>query len=246
MSAEDYDDFAVEYDEENATSLLNAYYERPAVLSLLGGVSGRRILDAGCGSGPLAAELVARGADVTGFDSSPAMVGLARRRLGPTAALTVHDLSRPLPYADGTFDDVVVSLVLHYLEDWDGPLAEIRRVLKPGGRLVASVNHPFVRQINAMHEDYFAVREYQEEVDLDGRTTTLTFWHRPLREVVRAVLDADLRLRVLDEPPPSPRTPVELVPPRIASGERSAFLCFLFLVAEKPVDDEPGRPGALG
>ncbi|WP_152191970.1 class I SAM-dependent methyltransferase [Georgenia satyanarayanai] len=234
MSAGVYDSFAVEYDEENANSLLNAHYERPAMLHLLGDVSGRQILDAGCGSGPLAAELVTRGADVTGFDNSPAMIELARRRLGRTVPLTVHDLSHPLPFADDTFDDVAASLVLHYVQDWDAPLAEIRRVLKPGGRLVASVNHPFVRQINALHEDYFATREYEEEVDLNGRTTTLTFWHRPLREVVRAVLDADLRLRVLDEPPPSSETPAEVMPPRIASGERSAFLCFLFLVAEKP------------
>ncbi|GAA2173868.1 class I SAM-dependent methyltransferase [Agrococcus versicolor] len=234
MGAADYDDFAVQYDRENAGNLLNAHYERPAVLRLLGDVSGRRVLDAGCGSGPLAAELIARGAEVTGFDSSPAMIELARRRLGPAVPLTVQDLSRPLPFEDEAFDDVVASLVLHYLEDWDAPLAEIRRVLKPGGRLIASINHPFVRQFNEPTEDYFATREYGEEVDLDGRTTTLTFWHRPLREIVGAILDADLRLRVLDEPPPSTETPGELLPPHIASGDRSAFLCFLFLVAEKP------------
>lgn len=234
MSADHYDDFAADYDAENATSLLNAYYERPAVLSLVGDVRGRRILDAGCGSGPLAAELVARGADVTGFDGSPAMIDLARRRLGGSVPLSVHDLTEPLPYADETFDDVVASLVLHYLEDWDAPLAEIRRVLKPGGRLVASVNHPFAQVLNAPDEDYFATRLYSEDIELNGQTTALTFWHRPLREVVRAVTDAGLDLRVLDEPGPSADTPPELVPPRIASGERSAFFCFLFLVAEKP------------
>lgn len=234
MSADDYDGFASDYDEENASSLLNAHYERPAVLALLGDLSGRRILDAGCGSGPLAAELVARGADVSGLDGSPAMVELARRRLGEVVPLTVHDLAEPLPYEDESFDDVVASLVLHYLQDWEGPLAEIRRVLKPGGRLVASINHPFVRQFNEPTEDYFATREYGEDVELNGRATTLTFWHRPLREVVRAVSDAGLALRVLDEPAPSPDTPADLMPARIASGERSAFLCFLFVVAEKP------------
>lgn len=234
MGADDYDNFAVDYDEENARSLLNAHYERPAVLNLLGDVNGRQILDAGCGSGPLAVELTARGATVAGFDSSPAMIELARRRLGPTARLTVHDLSQPLPYEDATFDDVAASLVLHYLQDWVAPLSEIRRVLKPGGRLVASVNHPFVQQFNEPAEDYFATREYGDEVDLNGRATVLTYWHRPLRDVIRPVLDAGLLLRVLDEPAPSADTPPELMPPRIASGERSAFLCFLFLVAEKP------------
>lgn len=41
------------------------------------------------------------------------------------------------------FDDVVASLVLHYLEDWGPTLAELRRVLRPGGRLIASVSHRF-------------------------------------------------------------------------------------------------------
>lgn len=48
----DYDSFAEAYSAENETSLVNAYYERPAMLALTGDVAGRRILDAGCGSGP--------------------------------------------------------------------------------------------------------------------------------------------------------------------------------------------------
>ena len=91
------------------------------MLRLAGDVQGRRILDAGCGSGPLAAALVARGAEVTGFDGSPAMLELARRRLGDSAQLRVHDLAQPLPYQSETFDDVVASLVLHYLKDWREP-----------------------------------------------------------------------------------------------------------------------------
>jgi ubiquinone/menaquinone biosynthesis C-methylase UbiE len=72
---------------------------------------------------------------VTGFDSGAAMLKLARRRLGDDADLLLADLSRPLPFPDGAFDDVIVSLVLHYLKDWTAPLAELRCVLKAGGRL---------------------------------------------------------------------------------------------------------------
>lgn len=57
---------------------------------------------------------------------------------------------------------------------------------------------------------------------------------RPLHQVVRAVVDAGFDLRVVDEPEPSADTPRELLPPRIADGERSAFLSFLFIVAHKP------------
>jgi len=103
------------------------------MIGLAGDVDGHRVLDAGCGSGPLSAALSAKGAIMTGFDSSPAMLEFARQRLGATADLYLADLSKPLPFADGSFDDVVSSLVLHYLEDWSAPLAELRRVLKPGG-----------------------------------------------------------------------------------------------------------------
>lgn len=232
MSADHYDAFATSYEAENATSLLNAHYERPAMLRLAGDVRGRRVLDAGCGSGPLTLALRERGAVVTGLDGSPAMIELARRRLGEDVPLHVADLAEPLPFSDGTFDDVVASLVLHYLEDWVAPLAELRRVLRPGGRLLVSVNHPTARLLNAPTEDYFATRRYVEEVELDGRPTDLVFWHRPLSTITRELTAAGFRLTVLEEPAPSPDTPVEILPPRIASGERSAFICFLFLVLE--------------
>ena len=156
----DYDSFAEAYSAENEASLINGYYERPAILDLAGDVAGRRILDAGCGSGPLSAALRDRGAIVTGFDSSAGMLELARRRLGAGADLHVADLGRPLPFPDGAFDDVIASLVLHYLEDWTAPLAELRRVLRPGGRLIAAVNHPFAlphaRARPGPSADYFA------------------------------------------------------------------------------------------
>src|SRR5215207_7690714 len=156
MKADHYDGFAESYSMDNESSLFNAYYERPAMIDLAGDVNGHRVLDAGCGSGPLSAALLAKGAIVTGFDSSSAMVKLARQRLGENAALHVADLSQPLPFADGAFDDVVVSLVLHYLRDWTAPLAELRRVVKPGGRVIVVVNHPVLLKMVHRETDYFA------------------------------------------------------------------------------------------
>ena len=120
------------------------------------------------------------GAIVSGFDSSSAMVGLARQRLGPDVDLQVADISRSLPFADGAFDDVVVSLVLHYLQDWTAPLAELRRVLKPGGRLLLSVNHPRILESSDPSADYFSVTQYSDEYTFDGQRAVLTYWHRPL------------------------------------------------------------------
>jgi ubiquinone/menaquinone biosynthesis C-methylase UbiE len=230
VKADHYDSFAESYSTENESSLENAYYERPAMIDLAGDVNGRRVLDAGCGSGPLFAALRAKGAIVTGFDSSPAMVELARRRLGDDAALHVADLSRPLPFADGAFDDVVVSLVLHYLRDWTEPLAELRRVLKPGGRLMLSVNHPLLYKWINPSADYFAITQWSEEYTFSGQSAVLTYWHRPLHVMTAAFTEAGFRLSVISEPPFSPDTPRELLPPDF--GNRAAFLSFIFFVLE--------------
>ncbi|MFC5176061.1 class I SAM-dependent methyltransferase [Nocardioides taihuensis] len=230
MTTADYDRFAEAYAVENETGLFNAHYARPAVLDLAGEVSGRRILDAGCGSGPLAAALRDRGAVVTGFDASAAMVDLARRRLGEDADVRVADLAAPLPYADAAFDDVVASLVLHYLEDWSGPLAELRRVLEPGGRLILAVNHPAAYAIVYPEADYFATTRYSEDYNFDGQTVWLTFWHRPLHAMADAFAAAGFRIATISEPPPAPDTPPEVLPPGLEEGQ--SFMCFLFFVLE--------------
>ena len=222
----DYDEFAESYARENETSLLNAYYERPAMLGLAGDVAGRRILDIGCGTGPLAEQLAKRGAMVAGFDTSSAMIELARRRLGDKAELCVATLGEKLPYEDDSFDDAVASLVFHYLQDWTLALDEVRRVLKPGGRLIMSVNHPILYPFNHRGEDYFQLTRYTDEVTFDGRSATLTYWHRPLHETMAALISAGFRVQRVWEPPYDKNAPVEVVPQRLR--ERDAFLSFLF------------------
>jgi len=173
----DYDSFAEGYTAANETGFVHAYYERPAMLALAGDVAGRRILDAGCGAGPLFAALRDRGAIVTGIDKSAGMLEQARRRLGHGADLQVAELGSPLPFPDDTFDDVTASLVLHYLEDWGPTLAELRRVLKPGGRLIVSVNHPFRENLwhreAGLEPDYFATYDYTVEWTAGGRALTM-------------------------------------------------------------------------
>ncbi|WP_203217340.1 class I SAM-dependent methyltransferase [Nocardia arthritidis] len=233
--AYNYDGIAEGYTAENETSLLNAYYERPAVLELAGDVTGRRILDAGCGSGPLFAELRDRGAIVTGIDASAEMLELARQRLGAAADLRIADLANPLPFPDDAFDDVVASLVLHYLQDWGPTLTELRRVLKPGGRLIASVEHPFAIWITertaGAKTDYFQTRERTEEWTMGGQTTQLKFWDRPLHAMTDAFTASGFRINVISEPPPV-STARDLFPELFREVVGESFLGFLFFVLQ--------------
>jgi ubiquinone/menaquinone biosynthesis C-methylase UbiE len=235
--ANGYDSFAEGYAAENEANLVNGYYGRPAILNLAGDVAGRRILDAGCGSGPIAAALRDRGATVTGFDSSAGMLELARRRLGPDADLHLADLGSPLPFPDNAFDDVIASSVLHHLEDWTGPLAELRRVLKPGGRLIAAVEHPhaidFMYYLQGVKAPYFKARSRTEEWTFGGHSGQVTFWDRPLHAMTDAFIAADFRITVISEPPPAPDTPRELLSNFITDDNPTgSFVAWLFFVLE--------------
>jgi SAM-dependent methyltransferase len=230
--ANDYDSFAEAYSAETENNLVNAYYARPAMLALAGDVAGRRILDAGCGSGALSAALRDSGAVVTGIDASAGMLALARRRLGDDVPLHVVDLSDRLPFDDGAFDDVVASLVLHYLEDWGPTLAELRRVLRPGGRLIASVDHPFVAYtFQDPRPDYFATTSYTFDWTFDGQSVPMRFWRKPLHAMTDAFTTADFRLAVINEPQPDPGAR-ELLPDGF--HDLLTKTTFLFLVVEVP------------
>jgi len=84
------------FQQHAADSAYNAHYDRPAMLAALGPVAGRRVLDAACSPGLYLRELLERGAEVTGFDASPIMVGLARQQAAGRARIDQAVLGEPL------------------------------------------------------------------------------------------------------------------------------------------------------
>jgi ubiquinone/menaquinone biosynthesis C-methylase UbiE len=98
---------------------------------------GARVLDVGCGTGVLLARLLQRQPDarVAGVDLSAGMLAEARRRLPEGVPLLVAD-AEGVPFADGSFDAVVSASSFHFWPRPDRGLAEIRRILRPRGRLV--------------------------------------------------------------------------------------------------------------
>ena len=146
IAQEAYDELAEAYAALVDTKPHNAYYERPATLSLLPDVHGKRVLDAGCGPGAYAEWLVNRGAEVVAFDANEKMVMLATERLDDKAQIIKANLEQPLNFLrDGWFDIVVSSLVMDYVKDWDRVFAEFYRVLGEGGCLVFSMEHPYAK-----------------------------------------------------------------------------------------------------
>ena len=119
-----YDKMGLSFQQHAADSAYNAHYDRPAVLAALGPVAGRRVLDAACGPGLYVRELLARGAEVTAFDASPVMVGLARQQTAGRVRVDQAVLGESLPYPDDAFDLIVCALAIYYALDRAG----LRRV----------------------------------------------------------------------------------------------------------------------
>ena len=112
--------------------------ERRSILDLMGEISGARILDVGCGDGTLVFAAAAKGARVTGIDPDPAMLSAARARATEAGlpATFIEARVERLPFADASFDIVASVTVLCFVSDAAGAVAEMARVLRPGGQLV--------------------------------------------------------------------------------------------------------------
>ncbi len=196
-----YDAFAADFARHADDSAYNAYYDRPAVLELLGDVPGKDVLDAGCGPGLYAAELTRRGARVTGFDQSAQMVALARARLGERARLHHADIEHELSWLpDASQDLVLLALVIHHVEDRALALRELHRVLRPDGHLVVSTTHPTADWLQC-GGSYFV----EEHVDQTWQQDwVVRWWRQPLQRWCAEFVDAGFLIEALVEPRPVP------------------------------------------
>jgi len=205
IAQEAYDAMAEAYAALVDTKPHNAYYERPATLSLLPAVTGKRVLDAGCGPGVYAEWLVDRGAEVVAFDANPKMVELARERLGDKAQVLQANLEQPLDFlVDNSLDIVLSPLVMDYVRDWEKAFGEFHRVLRKGGCLVFSMEHPYPKyDLHRETSDYFAVELVEYEWTGFGKPVRVPSYRRPLSEVINPLVRAGFTVERVLEPLPT-------------------------------------------
>ncbi|CCH33927.1 class I SAM-dependent methyltransferase [Actinosynnema sp. NPDC047251] len=182
---------------------------REEEVGFLGDVTGRRVLEVGCGSAPCARWLAARGAHPVAFDIS---AGMLRHAVAGNAATglsvpLVQASADQLPFADASFDAACSAFgAVPFVADVGDVFREVARVLRPGAPWVFSVTHP-IRWIFpddpgpnglTVTQSYFDRTPYVE-VDESGRATYVEH-HRTLGDYVRALVGAGLELVDLVEP----------------------------------------------
>lgn len=201
--ADAYDRLAETYETQEADPYC-ADLEFPATTELIPNVEGKRVLDAGCGHGRYTEWLTERGADVLAVDENTEMLEQARRRLDDRAEIRRGDITDHLEFADdGTFDGVVCGLALHYVEDWREAFTEFARVLRPGGFLVFSAQHPVDEYVAFDAENYFEVEQELMTWSASGEDVDVPFYRRPFSEVVNPLIETGFQLDELVEPKPT-------------------------------------------
>jgi SAM-dependent methyltransferase len=204
------------------------------------------VLDVGTGEGQLARHLRARGAGrVTGIDPTVGQLQAAVRRGGDVTY--VRGEATALPFPDGTFDGILACLVFEHIGAVDDALAEVARVLAPGGVFLFLLNHPLLQAPESgwvddhiLGEQYWRIGPYLVESMEDEELAPgvrLPFFHRPMSRYVNAMADHGLVIRRMMEPAPPPG----FIARAVEYAGSSAFPRLLGLVALR--SERPPRPG---
>ncbi len=173
----------------------------------------QRVLDVGCGDGQVSRLAAKLGAQVVGVDPTWNCVSVAHQR---GSAGFAQAGAAQLPFADGSFDAVVACLVFEHIRDVDQAIAEVSRVLQPGGRFCFFLNHPLLQTPNSgwiddqfldPPEQYWRIGEYlveDESLQEVEKDVFIPFIHRPLSRYLNTLAEHHLYLHRMEEPAPPP------------------------------------------
>ena len=171
------------------------------------------VLDVGCGDGQVSRLAVRGGATrVVGVDPTWNQLVTAEARGGGASYGRAGAAS--LPFRSDSFDAVVACLVFEHIRDVDAAIAEVGRVLRPGGRFLFFLNHPLLQTPNSgwiddqvldPPEQYWRIGPYlieDETIEEVEKDVFIPFIHRPLSRYINAMADCGLVLERMEEPAP--------------------------------------------
>jgi len=190
--------------QENANDTL----EKPVITELSGDVTGLNVLDLGSGDARFGIELLNKGCEsYTGIEGSSNMVQAAQQNLqGREKATVIHTLLEDWIPAANSFDLVISSLVLHYIEDLESLFRKVKQTLKSNGRFVFSVEHPVITstlqpsglRTNWIVDQYF-IEGFREQQWLGG---TVQKYHRTIEQYFTTLQLAGFTIEQLRESKP--------------------------------------------
>ena len=201
--------------EKSQNNDFRMFYIMPYTLERLGNVNGKKILDLGCGEGGYSRELAHKGAAVTSADCSEASVRYCKEQALKENLDIQHYIinSSCLDMMnENSFDIVLCAMMLMDVEDLNGTMKEIYRVLKPDGKVFISVLHPCFKGKDAVwkadgEKIHVTVSSYNSSKvwtgEIKGMSAPILYRHRTLSEYVKAFVQNGFRITDMNEPIPT-------------------------------------------
>jgi ubiquinone/menaquinone biosynthesis C-methylase UbiE len=189
---------------------LNMAVDQPAMRSLIPPLANKRVLELGCGFGKMCRYAIEQGAvSVVGVDISQKMLAKAREEKADSRISYVHSALEDLSFAAASFEVVVSSLALHYVERYDLVCANVKSWLVAGGAFVFSVEHPMATAYpigqyldEKGEEQHWPIDNYK----LEGIRHTQWFiddvikYHRCVETYINTLIDKGFTIVRLVEP----------------------------------------------
>lgn len=233
--AKDYNEMGEAYIRKSEKSIYNAFYDRPAIISLISDIKDKQVLEVGCAGGILTELLINQGANVIAIDISESMITHAKKRLGTKANFFVADVTQPLDFIKtSSVDTIIASLVLHYISNWFPVFEEFSRILKVDGAIVISIHHPHADWKWHNRSNYFKKELYEEFWTHGTIQHKVEYYHRTLASMFAIFRKYGFYVDVLLEPLPIPAAK-EVSPKdydRLCSNPHFLFLRLKKLVRE--------------
>ncbi len=171
----------------------------------------RRVLEVGCGEGQVSRRIARLGVDIVGLDPAPTQIRAAYERGGSVRCVQAR--AQEIPCARSAFDAVVLCLVLEHLDPFEPVIAEVARVLVPGGRFVLFLSHPLLQTPGSawvvdedLNEQYWRIGPYLHDdvvIEEVAPGVHFPFVHRPLSRYVHVMGEAGLLIDDMAEPVPT-------------------------------------------
>lgn len=183
----------------NAENLI----EKPALFSLVPDLKGKRVLDLGCGFGEASIECVRLGASqVVALDISQKMLAVAREKNASEKIDYRNICMEDVALLSGGYDLVISSMAIHFVEDFDLLLEDLYHLLKPGGVLLFSLDHPLKYCLSNNNQASLNNISYCQEgrLETDWIVTGVIKYHRTFTTLINSLVSKGFIIDGLLEP----------------------------------------------